>query len=142
MDDRAASLCPRVVSAGGLSRVAASSGHPTASLPCSSLRVAPNGFHASASHTLGKVVEGPAWPSHGMAWLTMEKREIWRVGEAQVREILRRRRLRLSDDEKESGVKDLPLYSEAALTECVVLLARQHMRRCRGNGEQLPGLSQ
>ena len=66
----------------------------------------------------------------------MEKREIWRVGEPRVKEILRRRRLRLSDDEYESLVKDLPLYLEVALTECVVLLARQHMRRRRGNGER------
>jgi hypothetical protein len=66
----------------------------------------------------------------------VEKREIWRVDEPRVKEILRRRRLRLSDDEYESLIKDLPLYLEVALTECVVLLARQHMRRRRGNGER------
>jgi hypothetical protein len=66
----------------------------------------------------------------------VEKREIWRAGEAQVKEILRRRRLRLRDDEYQSVIKDLPLYLEVALAECVVLLARQHMRRRRGNGER------
>ena len=71
----------------------------------------------------------------------VEKREIWRVGEPQVREILRRRRLRLSDDEYESVVNDLPLYLEVALAECVVLLARQHMRRRRGDGERPPDSS-
>jgi hypothetical protein len=71
----------------------------------------------------------------------VEKREIWRVGEPQVREILRRRRLRLSDDEYESVVNDLPLYLEVALAECVVLLARQHMRRRRGDGERPPASS-
>jgi hypothetical protein len=88
------------------------------------------------------VVEGPARPSRGKTRLTMEKREIWRVGEPQVREILRRRRLRLSDDEYESVVKDLPFYLEVALAECVVLLARQHMRRRRGNGGRPPTSSQ
>jgi hypothetical protein len=72
----------------------------------------------------------------------VEKREIWCVGEPQVREILRRRRLRLSDDEYESMIKDLPLYLEVALTECVVLLARQHMRRRRGDGERPRGSGQ
>ena len=72
----------------------------------------------------------------------VEKREIWRVGEPQVREILRRRRLRLSDDEYESVVKDLPLYLEVALAECVVLLARQNRRRRRGDGERPPASSQ
>jgi len=65
-----------------------------------------------------------------------KKREIWRAGEPQVREILRRRRLRLSDDEYESVVKDLPLYLDVALAECVFLLARQHMRRRKGDGER------
>ena len=87
-------------------------------------------------------MESPATPNRGKARPTVEKREIWRVDEPQVREILRRRRLRLTDDEYESVVKDLPLYLEVALTECVVLLARQHMRRCRGDGERLPGSSQ
>ena len=87
-------------------------------------------------------MEGPARPGRGKARLTMENREIWRVGEAQVREILRRRRLRLSDDEYESVVKDLPLYLEVALAECVVLLARQNMRRRRGDGERPPASSQ
>ena len=72
----------------------------------------------------------------------MEKREIWRVGEPQVKDILRRRRLRLSDSEYDSVVKDLPLYLEVALAECVVLLARQHMRRRRGDGEQALGPGQ
>jgi hypothetical protein len=72
----------------------------------------------------------------------VEKREIWRVGEPQVRDILRRRRLRLSDDEYESVVKDLPLYLEVALVECVVLLARQHKRRRRGDGERPLGSGQ
>ena len=66
----------------------------------------------------------------------VKKGEIWRVDELQVREILRRRRLRLSDEEYESLVKDLPLYLEVALAECVVLLARQQMRRRRGDGER------
>ena len=88
------------------------------------------------------MVEGSARPSRGKTRLTMEKREIWRVGEPQVREILRRRRLRLSDDEYESVVKDLPFYLEVALAECVVLLARQHMRRRRGNGGRPPTSSQ
>jgi hypothetical protein len=72
----------------------------------------------------------------------VERREIWRVGEPQVKEILRRRRLRLSDDEYESMIKDLPLYLEVALTECVVLLARQYMRRRRGDGEHPRGSGQ
>jgi hypothetical protein len=85
---------------------------------------------------------GPASRSGGRAWLTVEKRDIWRLGEPQVREILRRRRLRLSDEEYESLLKDLPLYLEVALAECVVLLARQHKRRRRGNGEQPLGSNQ
>ena len=72
----------------------------------------------------------------------MEKREIWRAGETQVREILRRRRLCLSDEDYESVVKDLPLYLDVALAECVVLLARQYMRRRRGDGERLPDSGQ
>lgn len=72
----------------------------------------------------------------------VQEREIWRVDEPQVREILRRRRLRLGDEEYESVVKDLPLYLEVALAECVVLLARQHMRRRRGDGGRPPDSSQ
>ena len=86
-------------------------------------------------------MEGPAGASRCKAQPMVEKREIWRVGEPQVREILRRRRLRLSDEEYESVVKDLPLYLEVALAECVVLLARQHMRRRRGDGERPPASS-
>jgi hypothetical protein len=67
-----------------------------------------------------------------------EEREIWRASEGRVREVLRRRRLRLTHDEYASVLKDLPLYLEIALEECVVALARQHMRRRRGDGEEPP----
>jgi hypothetical protein len=68
----------------------------------------------------------------------VEEREVWRASEGRVREVLRRRRLRLTGDEYASVLKDLPLYLEVALEECVVALARQHMRRRRGNGERSP----
>lgn len=72
----------------------------------------------------------------------VEEREIWRASQGRVREVLRRRRLRLSDDEYASVLKDLPLYLEVALEECVVALARQHMRRRRGDGERPPAPSE
>jgi hypothetical protein len=70
-----------------------------------------------------------------------EEREIWRASEGRVREVLRRRRLRLTGDEYASVLNDLPLYLEIALEECVVALARQHMRRRRGDGERPPASS-
>jgi len=88
------------------------------------------------------VVRSLAALGRGKTRLMARKREIWRVGEPEVREILRRRRLRLGDEEYESVIKDLPLYLEVALAECVVLLARQHMRRRRGNGERPPNPSE
>jgi hypothetical protein len=65
-------------------------------------------------------------------------KEIWRVTEEQARRVLVEKGIELSEEDTLVLLDHLPLYLDIAFEECVLALARQQLRRKRGNGER-PG---
>lgn len=63
-------------------------------------------------------------------------KEIWRVTEEQARRVLVEKGIELSEEETLVLLDHLPLYLDIAFEECVLALARQQLRRKRGNGER------